>query len=137
MDKQEVSRVLLSKIYNRGTHAVGWFLLYLLITQGSFQSLVLCFGVNGHIAVETPHTASHRPLSQEAGPCLDFPLVSVSTDARWFIPSLVQVLQNLCPIVGVALLSVPVLLLPDHALWHATLVLTPPVAFFHSVVLRI
>ena len=55
---------------------LGWLLVYLILVQGTLPSLVLCFGSNGHIAVETPHSPVNHPTSQNQDPCLDVPLLS-------------------------------------------------------------
>ena len=58
---------------------LGWvFVVYLLI-HGPSPGLVLCFGANGHVAAEAPHSRCPHPMSQTQAPCLDLPLVSISS----------------------------------------------------------
>ena len=127
------------KIHRRGAYAVGWLLLSLLLIQGSLPGLVLCFGVNGHVAVETPHNVPSYPSSQEEGPCLDFPFISVSSDDRLLRSSREHMPQRLGPLAGATLvpLVVPMPLFPHSLLFPPTPLTTPPAAFLRAIVLRI
>lgn len=56
------------------SHVTGllqWVVLYLLLVQVTMPGLVLCFGSNGHSAVETTHSSLNHSASQSLGPCLD------------------------------------------------------------------
>jgi hypothetical protein len=76
--------LLLVKKTNRWAIALSSLLVYLLLGQIPLSSLVMCFGENGHFALEMPHNASTASTSQhdEALPCLDFPLLMASSDHR-------------------------------------------------------
>ena len=76
--------LLLVKKTNRWAIALSSLLVYLLLGQIPLSSLVMCFGENGHFALEMPHNASTASTSQhdEASPCLDFPLLMASSDHR-------------------------------------------------------
>jgi hypothetical protein len=127
------------KIHRRGAYAVGWLFLYLLLTHGALPGLVLCLGVNGHIAVETPHNIPSYPTSQEEGPCLDLPLISASRDDLPLMSSLQQTSQRLEPLAGAALVPFMVLgnLLPHRRRFTSTPLTTPQATFLRIGVLRI
>jgi hypothetical protein len=54
---------------SRLTIPLAWLFVYLLLVPGTLPGLVLCFGSNGHIAVERPHVPVSHPTSQRHGPC--------------------------------------------------------------------
>jgi hypothetical protein len=56
-----------------------WLFVVCLLIQGPSPGVVLCFGANGHVAAEVPHSRYPHPASQSQGPCLDLPLISVSS----------------------------------------------------------
>lgn len=69
--------------YNRCVLAFSGLLIYLLISQLSLPTLVMCFGGNGHLAVETPHAPSQAAGPQaHGGPCLDTPVLVARSDDR-------------------------------------------------------
>ena len=60
-----------------------WVLFALLVIQGPFPGLVLCFASNSHLAIETSHNNCHPPTSPDSeGPCLDIPLANVNVDGQ-------------------------------------------------------
>jgi hypothetical protein len=60
-----------------------WVLFALLVMQGPFPGLVLCFASNSHLAVETSHNNFHPSTSPDAaGPCLDIPLANMNVDGQ-------------------------------------------------------
>lgn len=60
-----------------------WVLFVLLVMQGPFPGLVLCFASNNHLAVETSHTNYHPcPSPDSEEPCLDIPLANVNVDGQ-------------------------------------------------------
>jgi hypothetical protein len=116
-----------------------WLLVCLLLLPGLLPGMVLCFGANGHVAVEAPHSSSPHPTPQSHVPCLDVPLSTVQSNesAQDVLPRLAR--QGWCAvsIVGSALLpycaaTAPADVLPPHACLH-----TPPKAGVRPVVLRI
>ena len=114
-----------------------WLFVCLLLLPGLLPGLVLCFGANGHVAVEVPHSSYPHPTSQSHVPCLDLPLSSVQSNESSlnFLPSLARqgclsvigsVLLPLCATIALAGVVLP------HALLH-----TPLRAVFRPVILRI
>jgi hypothetical protein len=62
--------------YHRRVFAFSGLLIYLVISQLSMPTLVMCFGKNGHLAVESTHAPTQPAGTQEhGGPCLDAPLL--------------------------------------------------------------
>ena len=51
-------------------------LAYILMTQGALAGIVLCFGADSHLKVETAHARGpdNRSAKDHQGPCLDIPL---------------------------------------------------------------
>ena len=89
---------------------LGWvFVVYLLI-HGPSPGLVLCFGANGHVAAEAPHSRCPHPTSQSQAPCLDLPLVSISSHEHPLVTAPPAISQSGAPVAVLA--SV---LLPRHA----------------------
>ena len=69
--------------YHRRVFAFSGLLIYLLISQLSMPALVMCFGGNGHLAVEATHAPAQSAGAQEhGGPCLDVPLLVTRSDDR-------------------------------------------------------
>jgi hypothetical protein len=69
--------------YHRRVFAFSGLLIYLLISQLSMPTLVMCFGGNGHLAVEATHAPAQPAGAQEhGGPCLDAPLLVTRSDDR-------------------------------------------------------
>ena len=69
--------------YHRRVFAFSGLLIYLLISQLSMPTLVMCFGGNGHLAVEATHAPAQSAGAQEhGGPCLDTPLLVIRSDDR-------------------------------------------------------
>ena len=116
--------------FNRTFFLPLCLLAYLLIGQGAVQNFVLCFGVDGHIAVESapsgtrcepflnmaPQGASSlssikdiAPLYWHCGPCLD---LSISA-GNSYLP--VYSVQNRMPQVGSFLLAVSLSPLSTYA----------------------
>jgi hypothetical protein len=117
----------------------GWLLVFLLCIQEPLPGAVLCFGVNGHVAVEVQHSRFPHPTPQSQAPCLDLPLVSVQSNASPLVlmPSLA--LQGRLFVSTMALASLPLFattalvdLVPSRAL--TTL---PPLAALRTVILLI
>ena len=79
---------------------LGWMLIYLLIAQGMLPGLVLCFGDQGHVAVETPHRPFPHPTSQSQEPCLDLPLLKASGDEHPLVTVPSPPRQDLVPELG-------------------------------------
>jgi hypothetical protein len=75
LSPRRTKTAFMKKTYRLAT-PLGWLLVYLILVQGTLPGLVLCFGSNGHIAVETPHSPVNCPTSQSQDPCLDVPLLS-------------------------------------------------------------
>lgn len=72
--------------YHRRVFAFSGLLIYLLISQLSMPTLVICFGGNGHLAVEATHAPAQSAGTQEhGGSCLDAPLLVTRSDDRPFI----------------------------------------------------
>lgn len=65
--------------WNHITSFFGRLFAVLLIIQGPLPGLMMCFGSNGHIAIETSHSPFRHPTAQDQEPCLDVPLISVSS----------------------------------------------------------
>ncbi|MFQ5917787.1 MAG: hypothetical protein ACE5I0_08265, partial [Candidatus Binatia bacterium] len=115
---------------------VYWLFMYLLISQGSFPGLVLCFGENGHAAVEMPHMRSEDPESQQHGePHLDLPL----TVSQFVVSAHSPTLQCVFPVLAIFSLHL-------QPVAHGLLSGTPPhqvsppnprLAFMHTVILII
>ena len=60
-----------------------WVLFVLLVMQGPFPGLVLCFASNNHLAVETSHNNFHpSPSPDSEEPCLDIPLANMNVDGQ-------------------------------------------------------
>jgi hypothetical protein len=75
-------------------------LVYLLISQLSLPTLVMCFGGNGHLAVEATHVPAQSSETQEhGGPCLDVPLLVTRSDDRPLI-----MISGLAPSASIPLL---------------------------------
>jgi hypothetical protein len=74
---------------------LGWLLVYLILAQGTLPSLVLCFGSNGHIAVETPHSPVNHPTSQAQDPCLDVRIISEKSEEQKLTVASVSAWQTL------------------------------------------
>jgi len=64
---------------------LGWLLIYLLVVRGVFPDLVLCFGDQGHVAIETSHRFCPHLTSQDPKPCLDLPLLQASSDEHLLV----------------------------------------------------
>jgi hypothetical protein len=64
---------------------LGWMLIYLLVVRGVFPDLVLCFGDQGHVAVEISHRLCPHLTSQNQKPCLDLPLLQASGDEHLLV----------------------------------------------------
>ena len=107
-----------------------WLLTYLVIGQGALQSFVLCFGVDGHIAVESAPAGTgcgpflnmasqgasslssikdSGPLYWHCGPCLDLSITSGNS----YLP--VYSVQDRVPQVESLLLAVSLSPLSTHA----------------------
>jgi hypothetical protein len=71
----------MKKAYHIAT-PLGWLLVYLILVQGTLPSLVLCFGSNGHIAIETPHSPVNHPTSQTQDPCLDVRIIGEKSEEQ-------------------------------------------------------
>jgi hypothetical protein len=117
-----------------------WLCVYLLVAQGPFPGLVLCFGNNGHVAVETSH--NNRPGSSSQGhkgPCLDVLLFSTSADTYPSLTPFSQTPQGLmsalmsscCPA------SPWVDVLPARFVSRPALAVHPPVTSLRTVILLI
>lgn len=117
---------------------MGWLSLSLCILQGS-PGLVLCFGANGHVAVETPHNPFQHPASQGTGLCLDLPLVSISSAEHPLEAPLAQASQLQGPVLTSC--SLPVASSMDGllggAVRHAMLAVPPPGVSLQTAILRI
>lgn len=69
--------------YHRRALAFSGLLIYLLISQLSMPTLVMCFGGNGHLAVEATHAPAQSSETQEhGGPCLAAPVLVARSDDR-------------------------------------------------------
>ena len=69
--------------YHRRALAFSGLLIYLLISQLSMPTLVMCFGGNGHLAVEATHApAQSSETPEHGGPCLDAPVLVARSDDR-------------------------------------------------------
>ena len=69
--------------YNRHVLAFSGLLIALLISQLALPTLVMCFGGNGHLAMETSHVPSQPSRPQEhGGPCFDAPVLVARSDDR-------------------------------------------------------
>jgi len=96
--------------YHRRVFAFSGLLIYLLISQLSMPTLVMCFGGNGHLAVEATHAPAQSAGAQEhGGPCLDAPLLVTRSDDR---PLVMR--SGLAPSAHFSLLHV-VAAFPSHA----------------------
>jgi hypothetical protein len=118
---------------------LGWLFTALLILQGPLPALVLCFGANGHVAVEVPHNRFPHPTSQSQAPCLDLPLISMQSDAPPLIAFPEQAPQRPVPIL--ASLAAPLAwsagVPPSATLGCHTSLATLPGVSLPTVVLRI
>jgi hypothetical protein len=78
-----------------------WVLFALLVMQGPFPGLVLCFASNSHLAVETSHNNFHPPTSPDSeGPCLDIPLANVNADGQVVASAPGPVSPQVVPVLG-------------------------------------
>jgi hypothetical protein len=69
--------------YHRRAFAFSGLLIYLLISQLAMPALVMCFGGNGHLAVEATHApAASSETPEHGGPCLDTPVLVARADGR-------------------------------------------------------
>ena len=91
------------------TGLVWRLLVVLLVIQGALPGLVMCFGSNGHVAVEPPHRRCPHPTSQSQAPCLDLPFISVSSDARPLVVVRSSTLPELVPVPATLSGSLPLL----------------------------
>jgi hypothetical protein len=121
------------------TRSLRWLFVCLLLLPALLPGMVLCFGANGHLAVEMPHSSSPHPTPQSPIPCLDVPLSSVQSNASApdLLPSLARQGWLSVSIVGSALLPLCATtaladVVSPHALCH-----TPSRAVFRPVILRI
>ena len=89
---------------------LGWLCVVYLFLQGPSPGLVLCFGANGHVAAEAPHSRYPHPTSQSQAPCLDLPLVSMSSHEHPFVTAPPATSQS-----GVPVAVLASVLLPRHA----------------------
>lgn len=126
--------------YHRRVFAFSGLLIYLVISQLSMPTLVMCFGKNGHLAVEATHAPAQPAGTQEhGGPCLDAPLLVTRSDDR---PLIMR--SGLAPSAHLPLLHV-VVVWPSHEVSVASLptpfsqALVPPslLASLRSVLLLI
>lgn len=83
-----------------------WLLVVCLLIQGPSPGLVLCFGANGHIAAEVPHSRCPHPASRSQMPCLDVPLVSITSHEQPLELVPPAPAPNGIPVVGLAVASV-------------------------------
>src|SRR5262245_38594979 len=89
---------------------LGWLCVVYLLIQGPSPGLVLCFGANGHVAAEAPHSRCPHPTSQSQTPCLDLPLVSISSHEHPLVIAPPATAQS-----GVPVAVLASALLPLHA----------------------
>ncbi|MGE3537794.1 MAG: hypothetical protein AB7N91_10205 [Candidatus Tectimicrobiota bacterium] len=89
---------------------LGWLFVICLLIQGPSPGLVLCFGANGHLAAEVPHNRFPHPTAQSQLPCLDLPLISVSSNEHPLVIAPPATQQPGDPVVVLA-----AVLLPLHA----------------------
>jgi hypothetical protein len=89
------------------TTPLGWLFVYLLLVQGVFPSLVLCFGSDGHIAVETPHSPVSHSTSKSQGPCLDVLLLIEKPEEQTLTVAAGVASQCLMPILVQAAATTP------------------------------
>jgi len=76
---------------------VYWLSLFLLIGHGFPLALVMCFGTDGHTAVEVAHTSSENPVPQQHRERhVDFPL-TITSGERPYVPALGPALQGVFP----------------------------------------
>ena len=95
-----------------------WVLFVLLVMQGPFPGLVLCFASNNHLAVETSHTNFHpSPSPDSEEPCLDIPLANVNVDGQVVASAPGPISPQVVPVWGmpaVSLTSLVEALAADH-----------------------
>jgi hypothetical protein len=118
---------------------LGWLFIVLLLLQGPLPALVLCFGANGHVAVEVPHNRFPHPTSQSQTPCLDLPLISVRSDVSPQVAFPKQAAQRLVPMLASLAAPLPLFagVLPSATLGRHTPPATLPGVPLPTVVLRI
>ena len=86
---------------------LGWLFVVYLLIYGPSPGLVLCFGANGHVAAEAPHSRYPHPASQSQAPCLDFPLVSMSSHEHPFVIAPPATAQSGIPVTVLASVVLP------------------------------
>jgi hypothetical protein len=128
-----------SRTEQRFPHLV-WVLFALLVIQGPFPGLVLCFASNSHLAIETSHHNCHPPMSSDAaGPCLDIPLANVNADGQVVASAPGPVSPQVVPVLGmpaIPLLSL-VKALASDVRSQALLNVHVLIASLRTVILRI
>lgn len=69
--------------YHRRAFVYSCFLIFLLLSQLAVPTLVVCFGSNGHLAVEMKHAPAASTGPQDhGGPCVDAPVLVARSDDR-------------------------------------------------------
>ena len=121
------------------TGLLGWLFVVFLVLQGLLPGLVMCFGDNGHVAVETPHSRFPCPVSQSQVPCRDLPLSSVWSADPFLVTAPSLALQGLVPPPAMAAAPLP---LPATGVLSAVLpypipTARSPIASLRTVVLLI
>lgn len=103
----------MKKTYHLAT-PLRWLLVYLILVQGTLPSLVLCFGSNGHIAVETPHSPVNHPTSQTQSPCFDVLIIGEKSDEPTLAVASGSAVQALVSFLGHVASALQGLPLPLH-----------------------
>jgi hypothetical protein len=83
-----MTSLLVDRMVHKSVPILCWLFICLLLSQGIYTGLVVCFGANSHLGweAEHPRNPSYPPSEVHQGPCQDLPLTpsSIGREERSF-----------------------------------------------------
>ena len=116
---------------------LGWLCMVYLLIHGPSPGLVLCFGANGHVAAEAPHSRCPHPTSQSQAPCLDLPLVSMSSPEHPLVIAPPATAQSGAPVAVLASVLLPFAAVASDSVRPPLPASTPPAVWWRTDILLI